>query len=147
MKILLPLLFALTAAVGNALFALGQKQSAAVGNGLAFVACSALLAMVLALASAPLVGPPAYAMVLRDHFLAIVLSGVGLYLTYLGFNLLYSKYGASYYILYAVLSIVTTAILLGVFWLKEPFNLYHKLALVCAMATVILFSMGQGRVQ
>lgn len=145
MKILLPLLYALTAAVGNALFALGQKQSVAVDNGLAFVACSALIAVVLASLTAPFVSPPAYAMILREHFPSLALSGAGLYLTYLGFNLLYSRYGASYYILYAVLSIMTTAIIIGVFWLKEPFNLYHRIALVCATATVILFSMGQGR--
>ncbi len=145
MKTLLPLLFALIAAVGNALFAVGQKQSAAVTNGLAFVGCSALVAVILALGSAPFVGSPSYAAMARDHFPSIVLSGVGLFLTYLGFNLLYARYGASYYILYAVLSILTTAIVVGVFWFKESFNLYHRLALLCALAAVVLFSLGQAR--
>jgi len=48
------------------------------------------------------------------------LSGVGLFLTYPGFNLLYSRYGASQYVLYAVLSIITTTIIVGIWWLKEP---------------------------
>ena len=37
MKILLPIVFATIAAIGNAMFALGQKKSAGVENGLLFV--------------------------------------------------------------------------------------------------------------
>jgi drug/metabolite transporter (DMT)-like permease len=142
-KVLLPLLYALTAAVGNALFALGQKQSAAVYNSLAFVAASAFIAVTLAFLAAPFVGAPAYTTIVREHCPSLALSGVGLFLTYVGFNLLYARYGASYYVLYAVLSIVTTTLVVGVAWLKESFNIYNQMALLCAIAAVILFSVGQ----
>jgi drug/metabolite transporter (DMT)-like permease len=73
------------------------------------------------------------------------LSGTGLFLTYIGFNLLYSKYGASQYVLYAVLSIITTTIIVGIFWLKEPVNVYHKIAIAAAILAVVLFSIGQSK--
>jgi drug/metabolite transporter (DMT)-like permease len=63
-------------------------------------------------------------------------------LTYIGFNLLYSKYGASNYILYAVLSIITTSIIVGVVMFKESFNAYHWLAFGSSITTVALFAMG-----
>lgn len=145
MKSLLPVLFATIAAVGNALFALGQKRSSGVENGLVFVGASALVAVVLALVCAPLLGAVDPGGSLRGNVRAVLLSGSGLFLTYLGFNLLYSRYGATQYILYAVLSIITTTILVGVVWLKEPVNLYHKVAIVVAIAAVALFSIGQSK--
>ena len=56
MDVVLPVLFATIAAIGNAVFALGQKQSAGAANGLLFVAASAGLAMLAALVCAPLTG-------------------------------------------------------------------------------------------
>lgn len=147
MKFLLPLVYALTAAVGNAMFALGQRQSAEVPNGLAIVAISTLITVMLALFSSIVMGPPTHVMIVREHSPALALSGIGLFLTLLGFNLLYARYGATYYVLYAALSIVTTALVIGVLWFKEPFNLYHKIALACAIAAVILFSLGNERVR
>lgn len=143
MKILLPIIYATIAAVGNALFALGQKKSVDVDNGLLFVGASAVVAVLLSLFFAPLVGAFDVGSTLRGNGKALLLSGLGLFLTYLGFNLLYSKYGASQYALYAVLSIITTTIIVGIFWLKEPVNIYHKIAIVLAIVAVVLFSIGQ----
>ena len=142
---LLPILYAAIAAVGNALFALGQRKSAGVENGLLFVGLCALVAMACAVATAPLVGPIAVGRTLAGSWRAILLSGVGLYLTYLGFNLLYTRFGASQYVLYAVLSILTTTIGVGMLWLREPVNLYQKLAVALALAAVVLFSLGQSK--
>jgi drug/metabolite transporter (DMT)-like permease len=86
---------------------------------------SALVAVLLALFFAPLVGAFDMENTLRDNWKAVLLSGLGLFLTYLGFNLLYSRYGASQYVLYAVLTIITTTSIVGIWWLKEPVNLYH----------------------
>jgi drug/metabolite transporter (DMT)-like permease len=47
--------------------------------------------------------------------------------------------------LYAVISIITTTIIVGILWLQEPVNLYHKLAISLAIAAVILFSIGQSK--
>ncbi len=145
MKSLLPIIFAAIAAIGNAIFALGQKKSAGAKNGLLLVGISAVVAALFALFSAPLVGAFDLGNTLKENWKAVLLSGLGLFLTYLGFNLLYTRYGASHYILYAVLSIITTTIIVGIFWLKEPVNVYHKLAIAMAVAAVVLFSIGQSK--
>ena len=145
MKSLLPIVFATIAAIGNAMFALGQKKSAGVENGLVFIGLSATLAVLFAFFLAPLVGTFDVGNMLRGNLKAVFLSGLGLFLTYLGFNLLYSKYGASQYVLYAVLSIITTTIIVGIYWLKEPVNSYHKVAIALAIAAVVLFSIGQSK--
>lgn len=145
MKILLAIIFAATAAFGNAMFALGQKNSAGVKNGFSFLAMSATVAVFLIYISAPIMGAFDFENIVRTNWRSILLSGVGLFLTYLGFNLLYSRYGVSYYILYAVLSIISTTIMIGIFWLKEPVNLYQTVAIVLAIVAVILFSIGQSK--
>jgi drug/metabolite transporter (DMT)-like permease len=145
MKSLLPVVFATIAAVGNAMFALGQKKSVGVENGLLFVGLSALVAVCFALLFAPLIGAFDVGGTLRGNGKAILLSGLGLFLTYLGFNLLYSRFGASQYALYAALSILTTTILVGMVWLQEPVSASQKAAIALAVAAVILFSFGQGR--
>jgi len=45
-----------------------------------------------------------------------LVSGLGLFRTYICFHPLYSRFGASQYVLYAMLSIVTATIIAGVFW-------------------------------
>jgi drug/metabolite transporter (DMT)-like permease len=145
MKILLPIVFAAIAAIGNAMFAFGQRKSAGVENGLLFVGVSALIACLLALFSAPFVGVFDVGNALKGNWKALLLSGFGLFFTYLGFNLLYSRYGVSQYVLYAVISILTTTLVAGVWWLKEPLNLYHKLAIVLAIVAVFVFSIGQSK--
>ena len=142
MKVFGPLLFALIAALGNAMFAAGQKKAVVFDNAFTFIALAALVCVIITIAAAPMFGAPNYPAVLRQNGPWILLSGCGLFLTYLGFNLLYSRYGASHYILYAVLSIAFTAILVGVWMFKESFNLYHWLALVTSIATVVLFTYG-----
>ena len=145
MKSLLPIIFATIAAVGNAMFALGQKRSASVDNGLLFVGLSATIAVFFALFFSPLVGPVDIGDILRENWKNLLLSGLGLFFTYLGFNLLYSRYGASLYVLYAVISIITTTVIIGIFWLKEPVNEYQKIAIALAIAAVVFFSIGQAK--
>ena len=89
MKILLPIAFATIAAIGNAMFALGQKKSTVGANGLLFVSLSALTASVCAIAIASLVGFFNLEKTVVGNWQAILLSGFGLFFTYLGFNLLY----------------------------------------------------------
>jgi drug/metabolite transporter (DMT)-like permease len=146
MKILLPILFSTIAAMGNAMFALGQKKGAGVKNGLLFVAISALIAFLLSFFFAPLVGAFDPGGTMKGNWKALALSGFGLFLTYLGFNLLYSTYGVSQYLLYAVISIVTTTMMVGGWWLGEPINMYHKIAVALAVVAVIMFSAGSSGV-
>lgn len=142
MKMLWPLLFAGVAAVGNALFAAGQKKAAGLNNPFASITLAALFCLVLMFAAAPLFGPANYISCLKTNWAWVAISGAGLFLTYVGFNLLYSHYGTSYYILYAVLSILTTAIIVGAVFFKESFNLYHWLAAAACIVTVVLFTLG-----
>lgn len=113
-------------------------------NGLVFVGASAMVACLLALFTSPVVGPVSWEGIRQNPGLVIV-SGIGLFLTYLGFNLLYANFGVSPYILYAVISIVTTTVVVGILLLKEPVNAYHMAAIVAAIVTVILFSIGQSK--
>jgi len=145
MSFILPVLFALIAAIGNAVFAYGQKQASGEANGLLFVGASALVAVLLSWSAAPLLGRFEPVSMMKAELGPIVVGGVGLFLTYLGFNLLYTRFGASAYVLYAALSILTTTLVVGGLILKEPMNIYHYAAIVLAVAAVVLFSLGQAR--
>lgn len=142
MQVLGPLLFALLAAVGNGFFAIGQRKSAGVENSFVFITIALVMCVLLCMVSAPFFGPVNYGITLRQNLLWAAVSGFGLFLTYIGFNILYSQYGASSYILYAVLSIITTSVVVGAWLLRENLNLYHWLAVLTALATVGLFSYG-----
>jgi drug/metabolite transporter (DMT)-like permease len=136
-------LFAMTAAAGNALFAAGQRLSAGIENSLSVVGMSAVVCLILVAIALPLTG--GYGDLSRDflsHWQWIVLSGTGLFLTYLGFNLLYRNFGASAYVYYAVLSILTTSFLVGMIILRERVNVYHVLSGVTAIVAIVLFSIG-----
>jgi drug/metabolite transporter (DMT)-like permease len=137
-----PLLFALLAAIGNGFFAFGQRKSAGVENSFVFITIALLICVALCVVTAPFFGPVNYGNTLKQNLGWAALSGAGLYLTYIGFNILYSQYGASSYILYAVLSIVTTSVVVGAWLLREQLNLYHWLAVLAALATVGLYSYG-----
>lgn len=143
MRIVGMVLAASLAAVGNALFAVGQRQSAAIGNPLTSVTLAASVAVLLSVVVAPLFGAPEFLTALRKDWPAVCLSGVGLFLTYLGFNLMYSRYGASSYIVYAVLSVLTTTVVVGGLYFKERFTPYHYAAVACALLTVVLYSVGE----
>ena len=143
MNVLLPILFATLAAVGNGIFAYGQKQSLGITNPMVYISGSVLTAAFLATFLAPFTGTISLP-TLRANAVPLLVSGAGLWLTYVGFNLMY-RYGASYYVVYAAVSIVTTTAVVGFLIYKEPMNGYHKAALVAALATVVLFSLGQSK--
>ncbi|MBS0393276.1 MAG: hypothetical protein JSR54_01555 [Proteobacteria bacterium] len=142
---MMTIVFALIAAFGNALFALAQRQSRDAANGILFVCLSALVAAVLALVWAPLAGPVDAVAILRSHGRALLLGGAGLFLTYVGFNLLYSRFGTVPYVVYAALAVITTAVGVGVLYLREPVNRFHIAAMAFAVAAVALFAVGQSR--
>jgi drug/metabolite transporter (DMT)-like permease len=142
MQVIGPLLFALLAAVGNAFFAFGQRKSAGVENSFVFITIALVICVLLCVASAPFFGAVNYGATVRQNFGWAAASGLGLFLTYIGFNILYSQYGTSSYILYAVLSIITTSVIVGAWMLREQLNLYHWLAVLAALATVGLYSYG-----
>lgn len=140
-------LFALIAAIGNALFAAGQKKAAGIDNSLLFIGLSALVCVLLtSITVLFLANKNSYQLHTADFIskygIWILVSGTGLFLTYLGFNLLYSRFGAGSYVYYAVLSIITTSLIVGFFVFKEKLNLYHLASMTCAIITIILFNVG-----
>jgi drug/metabolite transporter (DMT)-like permease len=143
MKTALPLIFSLLAALGNALFAAAQKKAVAASNPFSALVASAVVCVILAAATVPVFGKANYSSLLRKEVLWVVAGGIGLYLTYLGFNLLYTRCGASYYVLYAVFSMVATVLVVGALVFRESLNAYQWAAVVSALFTVVLFSMGQ----
>ncbi len=145
MRSFLAIFFAAVAAVGNAMFALAQRKSERVENWLLFVGVSALLAALCSFVSASLVGPFHLESMVKSHWRTMALSGVGLYLCYIGITFLYLHFGAAQYALYAVMAIITTTIMVGIFWLQEPVNIYQKIAIVLSIAAVVFFSVGQSR--
>ena len=142
MQVIGPLLFALLAAVGNGFFAYGQRKSVGVENSFVFITIALLICIALCIVTAPFFGSVNYTATLKQNAGWAAMSGAGLFLTYIGFNILYSQYGAASYVLYAVLSIVTTSVIVGAWLLREQLNLYHWLAVLAALATVGLYSYG-----
>lgn len=142
MKTLLLLLFAFIGALGNAMFAASQKKAIALGNSLAFLVISIFVSFILALIVAPFSGPTKYTTIIKQSSIWVVVGGIGLFLTFLGFNLLYTNFGTSSYMLYAVMSIITTSIIVSVVIFKEAFNIYHWAAFVGAIVTIVLYTIG-----
>jgi drug/metabolite transporter (DMT)-like permease len=143
MNIVWMVAFAGIAALGNALFALGQRQSSGANNGLLFVAGSAMTATALCLVAAPWLGSMNAVVLFKGYWRASLLGGVGLFLTYVGFNFLYSRFGAAPYAVYAALSILTTTVGVGFLYLKETVTAYHLAAIVFALIAIVLFAQGQ----
>ena len=142
MKTLLLLLYAFIGALGNAMFSASQKKAIALGNSLAFLVASIFFSAFLTMILAPLWGPTKYMTIIKQSWIWVVIGGIGLFLTFLGFNLLYTNYGTSSYMLYAVMSIITTSIIVSVVIFKEAFNAYHWAAFVGAIVTIILYTVG-----
>ncbi len=139
------LLFALLAAVGNAIFVYGQRGSSQSQNPFLFTLCSISICCLLFLGASSLYKTPDDMSYVINNYGNILISGVGFFVTFIGFFLLYSRYGASYYSLYAVLSILTTSIVVGMILYREPFNIYHIGSVCSALLTVFLFWCGQMR--
>jgi len=136
------LIYALIAAIGNAFFAFGQKK-ATVNNSLLFVGLSAIVCIILTFLFIPFFEKDIKTLqLIKTNWPWILISGVGLFLTYIGFNLLYGNFGASAYIFYAVLSIITTSVIVGIIIFKEKINIYHIISMILAIATIILFTYG-----
>lgn len=140
-----PILFAGFAAVGNALFVYGQRGTTPGANPFAFTMGAVLVCGLLFVAAALLYRTPADGAYLAANLKNIVLSGIGFFITFVGFFLLYSGFGASYYVVYAVLSILTTSIGVGVIIYREPFNVYQIGSVVLAIAAIALFTYGRSR--
>ena len=136
-------LFAFIAAIGNALFVFGQRKSLVSPSPFLFLMVSLAIAL-LSLAVVSIFFPkPDLPRFLQENTPWALLSGIGIAITYVGFYYLYNRFGATYYILYAILAFITTSVIVGIVLLKENFNLYYLLSIVCAALTLFLFFLGK----
>ncbi len=138
-------LFALIAAIGNALFVYGQRSSTTSDNPFYFLLLTLILCTTLFLASALLSRAPMDLQYILSNRTQILFSGVGFFITFVGFYWLYSKQGATGYIVYALLSILTTSIGVGLILFREPFNRYHVISGLLAVSAIILYGIGQNQ--
>ena len=138
-----PLAIALFAACGNALFVYGQRAAAPTPNPFLFTfgaTGSGVALLLLATLAWQTDGNTAY---LATNALNIGLGGIGFFVTYLGFYLLFSGYGASQYALYATLAILTTSVGVGVLLFREPLNVYQVVAMAMAVVSIALWTYGR----
>jgi len=138
-----PLLFALAASLGNALFIYSQRASPAAPNPFLFSAGTTAFATVFCGLLSYWLRSNADVQYVRDALPYMILSGFGVFITFVGFFILHTRYGAFQYSLVAVSSIFTVSIFVGVIVFKEPFNWVQALATVLAPGAIILFSIGR----
>lgn len=138
-----PLLLATFAAIGNALFVYGQRSAPPSENPFLFMAAAIFVCSSLFLAIALAFRSTGDIYYFNQNLIHIFLSGIGLFITFVGFYFLYSRYGANQYTLFAVISIITTSIGVGVLIFKEPFNMSHGISLLCTFGAIGFFAHGQ----
>lgn len=139
--------FALIAAVGNAMFVYGQRGSSTSDNPFYFLTLTLAICTALLLASTVISKGQTGIDYIFDNQWYIVISGIGFYITFVGFYWLYTQQGATSYIVYALLSILTTSIGVGLILFKEPFNRFHVISGVLALAAIVAYGIGQNRLE
>jgi drug/metabolite transporter (DMT)-like permease len=136
------LLFAGIAALGNALFVFGQRRAPVSHNPFLFTAGAVSVCTIGFLAAALIFRTQGDQSYIYNQRSSILVSGLGFFITFVGFYLLYSRFGAVYYAVYAALSILTTSVGVGVLLFKEGLNYFQIAALVLAIIAIALFSYG-----
>ncbi len=66
-----------------------------------------------------------------------------MFLTFLGFYLLYSRFDTSYYALFVVTSMLLTTLVLGVLVLHERINLYGGVSIAAAVVSIVFFGLSK----
>ncbi len=136
---------ALLAAVGNALFVFGQRRADIATNPFIFIFSVLVVCISLFAVTIPFFDRSDLGGFVRRNAGWIGISGFGFYLTFIGFYFLYTRFGAAYYVLYAILSILTTSVFVGLIVFREQVNAFHLAAIGTAILTVVLFGLGQLR--
>ncbi len=137
--------FALIAAIGNAMFVYGQRGSSISDNPFFFLTVTLTVCTSIFLISTLINKEPTTLFYVQENLWYILISGLGFYFTFIGFYWLYTQQGATSYIVYALLSILTTSIGVGVILFKEPFNRFHVISGLLALAAIITYGIGQSR--
>ena len=137
------LLFAGFAAIGNAIFVYGQRSAAISPNPYLFMCGSVAICAIMFIAASLLVSSSDSIAYLRTNWWQIFISATGFFITFIGFYLMYSRVGAQSYTVYAVLSILTTSVFVGMFIFREDFNFYHIISVGFSILAVCFFGYAQ----
>jgi len=136
------LLFALLAAGGNALFVYAQKRGELPQNPLLLLSGAAFVCFLILLGTTFFFERPDFGAYARTRGVWMLATGIGLTVTFLGFHFLFTRFGASYYTLYASLAILTTSVGVGFFAYREPINGYVVASTVAALVAMGLLGVG-----
>ncbi len=139
------ILFAGLAAVGNAIFVYGQRSASVSTNPFLYMAGAVLICSMMFVAASFLSGGDNDTAYVIDNWWPILIGAVGFFITFTGFYLMYSRVGANSYAVYATLSILTTSVGVGMVIFREPFNLYHLVAVCLAVLSVCFYGYGQSQ--
>jgi drug/metabolite transporter (DMT)-like permease len=142
-KFFLPFSFALFAALGNVFFVLGSRKAAQAPNPMLFTLAAMAVSLALFLAAYFVFGTRGTGDYLRRNVGWMALAGVGMFMTFYGFYLLYSRFDTSYYALFVVTSMLLTTIVLGLWILKEPINLYGYISIAAAVVSIVFFGLSK----
>jgi drug/metabolite transporter (DMT)-like permease len=138
-----PLLLALVASFGNAIFIYCQRASPPAHNQFLFSVGTLASALVWCSLAAYVMRTEFDYAYVRISWQYMVFSGLGVFVTFIGFYLLHTQFGASQYSLVAVSSIFTVSIFVGVLLFQESFNWIQVLATLMAIGAIILFAIGR----
>ena len=136
-------IFAGIAALGNAIFVYGQRSAAVSPNPFLYMSGAILVCLLLFLIATLFSGGSDKLTYLSKNSWPVIIGGVGFFITFVGFYLMYSRVGANSYTVYATLSILTTSVGVGLLIFREPFNQYHVIAMGLAILAVCFFGFGQ----
>ena len=136
-------IFAGIAALGNAIFVYGQRSASVSPNPFLYMSGAILVCLLLFLLATLVSGNNEKLEYLSKNSLPVIIGGVGFFITFVGFYLMYSRVGANSYTVYATLSILTTSVGVGLLIFREPFNQYHVIAMGLAILAVCFFGYGQ----
>ena len=137
------IIFAGLAAIGNAIFVFGQRSSTVSSNPFLFMTGAVTLCAIMFIVAALISDNSETTLYLKQNGWPIVISAIGFFVTFIGFYLMYSRLGANSYTVYAVLSILTTSVCVGMVIFREPFNVYHVVSIGLAVLAVFFYGYGQ----
>ncbi len=138
-------IFAGIAALGNAIFVYGQRSAAVSPNPYLYMTAAISVCLIMFITATLISNGGQRASYMSNNMLPIIIGGVGFFITFVGFYLMYSRVGANSYMVYACLSILTTSVGVGMIIFREPFNHYHLIAMIFAILAVCFFGYGQFR--
>lgn len=136
------LLFALLAAAGNAIFVYSQKRAELPQNPLLLLGFAALICASILITSTLFLEWPNVPEYVRMHGVWVLATGVGLAVTFVGFHFLFTRFGASFYSLYAMLAILTTSVGIGFLVYREAVNGYVVASTLAALVAIVLLGVG-----